>query len=54
MEDDQGKKEAAFIGEEETLISAHIQSEKKAYETPQLIQLGDVAKLTNFDVSVLT
>jgi hypothetical protein len=53
MGNDQEKEEKAFTGGKETSISDHIQSEKKTYETPQLIQLGDVAKLTNsFDVSV--
>jgi hypothetical protein len=53
MNENQGERETAFIKSKKILPFDRTRDKKKPYEVPSLVKLGDVAKLTNYGVSLI-
>ncbi len=53
MNEIQGNKGATARNEPSNSTHERVRAAKKAYEAPELTVLGDVAELTNYDVSVI-
>lgn len=53
MKTDQARNDTPLGDEAKNQSPDRISDAKKIYETPEINQLGDVAELTNYDVSVI-